>query len=107
MQTSSSSWILSTTFSGEPTSSVRGSRKSQSSFTSGASSSPGLVKTCLPRNGSLKMNADMMPSSASRRASSIEEATYVERITAWSSPSANGLPSSSVLVCAYSLHSLP
>ena len=60
------------------------------------------MKTCLPRKGSLKMNADMTASSAWRRASSIEEATYVERMTAWSSPTVNGLPSSSVLTWAYS-----
>ena len=46
------------------------------------------------------LKANMMPSSASRRASSIEDATYVERITAWSSPSAKGRPSRSVLTCA-------
>ena len=33
-----------------------------------------------------------MPASASRRASSIEGATYMERMTAWSSPSSEGSP---------------
>ena len=48
-----------------------------------------------------------MPSSASRRASSIEEATYVERITAWSSPTANGLPSKLGPDLCVEFHSLP
>ena len=44
-----------------PTSGVRGSRKSQSSFTSGSSSSSGLVKTCRPRSVPLETKDDMIP----------------------------------------------